>query len=55
MYFKSSKRMKLQFTKDELSYVEKTDNLKKHKNWGPAHTPARGAARPDRPSDRPQF
>ena len=28
MYFKSSKRMKLQFTKDELSYVEKTDNLK---------------------------
>ena len=28
MYFKSSKRMKLQFTKDELSYVEKNDNLK---------------------------
>ena len=28
MYFKSSKRIKLQFTKDELSYVEKTDNLK---------------------------
>ena len=28
MYFKSSKRMKLQFTKDEFSYVEKTDNLK---------------------------